>query len=234
MGPMNRQILTVLFSLHIVSVFAQVAPTFTERQLKDAAKALRQAEKANPGITVAEQQQVVKSVLPNITDYQLGQVTVLKENDDSPISEVLKHFGAGVSLKIDLGDHDRVKRASLDANKVVRVEEDDNAQIRFTLEAHATPWRLFGQNTKIGPFVALQMGGEDIIDAMGGGIMISVRRSDEDKLGSVNLGFGVVVDPNVQVLGDGIEANEVLPAGDSIRFKETVQVGALFLVSFGF
>ncbi|MGJ3626426.1 hypothetical protein AB5I41_04985 [Sphingomonas sp. MMS24-JH45] len=47
--------------------------------------------------------------------------------------------------------------------------------------------------------------------------------------------MGYVVDPDTQVLGDGIKENEPLPAGEKdVRFKETAQTGWLVIASFSF
>jgi hypothetical protein len=52
---------------------------------------------------------------------------------------------------------------------------------------------------------------------------------------SWNLGIGVVVDPNVKTIGDGVEPNAPLPRGETqVRFKEERQVGVLILASFTF
>jgi len=46
---------------------------------------------------------------------------------------------------------------------------------------------------------------------------------------SVNIVVGALLDIKQKVLGDGIRANHLLPAGESaLRFKETSQVGKDF------
>ncbi len=88
----------------------------------------------------------------------------------------------------------------------------------------------------MGPFVSLQPGTDEIIQSIGAGIMVGMKYNDEkDDIRSWNLGVGIAVDPNTKVLGDGIEQNKPLPAGESsVRLKETTQVGVLVLLSFGF
>jgi hypothetical protein len=52
---------------------------------------------------------------------------------------------------------------------------------------------------------------------------------------SFNLGIGLVLDPKVQVLGDGIEANKPLPSGETaIRFKKEERLSGAILASFTF
>jgi hypothetical protein len=129
------------------------------------------------------------------------------------------------------------------------VDDRDNASARFMLEAHYffTPSGkpLFGSNLlgatntnkKLewgwGPFVALQPGSDDIIDAIAAGLMIGFKRSDDPSDdASWNLGVGVVVDPNSQILGSGLVEDEPLPDGETeVRFREEEQVGILFLFS---
>jgi len=52
---------------------------------------------------------------------------------------------------------------------------------------------------------------------------------------SFNIGIGLMMDPSVKILGDGITENEPLPAGETtVRTKETSQWGVLFMVSYNF
>nr|GFD60909.1 hypothetical protein [Tanacetum cinerariifolium] len=75
---------------------------------------------------------------------------------------------------------------------------------------------------------------DDVIEAIGMGLMIGFRR-DETSTQSFNFGIGLVVDPNTRVLGDGILANRALPIGETeVRYKEELQKGILFLSSFSF
>ena len=53
--------------------------------------------------------------------------------------------------------------------------------------------------------------------------------------GSFNLGIGYFVEPNVRILGKGIEANKALPEGESeIRFRETDQGAVMVTLSYSF
>ncbi|MCP3933077.1 MAG: hypothetical protein GY705_28740 [Bacteroidetes bacterium] len=154
------------------------------------------------------------------------------------------NFGVGISLTYDLGSNDRVESASLDENNIVRVSEDKNAIARVVLESHyffepkndgrsflgLTPAGKWGH----GPFIALQPGTDEIIEAIGFGWMAGFLRSKEGS-DSWNLGLGYIIDPSVKILGDGVEENQALPDGETeIRFKETSQGGLFLLVSFSF
>ena len=60
-------------------------------------------------------------------------------------------------------------------------------------------------------------------------LMIGFRR-DRETSESFNIGIGVVIDPNVQTLGEGITANMPLPTGETaIRYTERMQTGLLIL-----
>lgn len=154
------------------------------------------------------------------------------------------NFGIGISLTHDTGSNDRVESAILDGNGIVRVSKDQNDIARVMLETHyffepdkggrsflgLTPAGTWGH----GPFVALQPGTDEIIEAIGIGWMFGFRRNPTGSE-SWNLGFGVVVDPSVRILGDGVRENRVLPANEEqIRFKETSQVGYFLLASFSY
>ena len=152
-------------------------------------------------------------------------------------------FGVGLSFTIDIGKRDRIGNASI-VNGLVRVGDENNDRARVMLESHYlfTPdidLGFFGDNSGaikkwgIGPFIALQPGTDEVIEAIGMGVMIGFRRAESGQ--SFNLGFGYAVDPNTQVLGDDIRANAPLPVGETeIRYKNVAQTLLLILSSFSF
>ena len=155
----------------------------------------------------------------------------LDEEEDSYEDFISNNFGIGLSATVDLGSHDRIKSAGV-VNGVVRVEEDDDVNLRVMLELHRFMYTSkkdgrFG----IGPFVGVQNGEDHAIEAFALGVMFGFRYPGETK--SLNIGFGGVVDPSVQILGDGLEADQPLPKGESeIRYKTTEQWGVICVTSF--
>ena len=148
-------------------------------------------------------------------------------------------FGVGISLTHDIGSHKRVGRASV-VNGIVRVNEEENDIARVMLESHYffTPNQNFLVPAKQwgwGPFVSLQPGTNEIIEAIGAGIMFGFKRNNSTSSSSWNVGFGFVIDPNVTILGDGLSENRPIPKGETtVRLKETSQIGLLLLSSFSF
>lgn len=153
-------------------------------------------------------------------------------------------FGGGISFTLDIGTSDRISDAAL-VDGIVRVNDENNGRARIMLESHYffTPWQDVGwldlKNKQAekqwgwGPFIALQPGTDDVIEAVGMGVMFGARRGAGDD--SFNLGFGFVVDPNTRILGEGLTVNKPLPAGETaIRYKEEMQTGFLILSSFSF
>ncbi|HEX8421550.1 MAG TPA: hypothetical protein VF638_16190 [Sphingomonas sp.] len=152
-------------------------------------------------------------------------------------------FGIGLSFSIDIGVRDRIAEASI-VDGLVRIDDENNDRARVMLESHYffTPGvgsadRSGGNVTLarwgVGPFVALQPGTDEVIEAIGMGVMVGFRRGDSDQ--SFNVGVGYVVDPNTRVLGDGIVKNQPLPGNEEeIRFKDVAQTGWLILTSFSF
>lgn len=155
------------------------------------------------------------------------------------------NFGVGISLTIDTGKNDRINKAEIVQSSpmvepIVRVTDVDNTIARVMLESHyffqpnARIWNVQPGNWGVGPFIALQPGTQEIIEAAAIGVMIGFKRPDESG-NSWNIGIGVVVDPNVQILGDGFVENQAPPNGEmQVRFKEKSQVGIVILASFGF
>lgn len=111
-------------------------------------------------------------------------------------------LGVGLSFTLDVGKLDRISRASV-VNGVVRTDDQDNGRARIMLESHYffTPctWNFLGLKnpceTKdgyrvadpklarwgLGPFIAIQPGSENIIDAIGMGIMVGARREQSGR-----------------------------------------------------
>jgi hypothetical protein len=156
-------------------------------------------------------------------------------------SNFLDHLGAGLSLTIDTGDHDRIDTATL-VNGIVRVQEDSNVRARFMGEIH---FALSCENGALivegkkrcdptersgGLFLAVQPGSDNIIEGVGLGWMLRLPDKLFDR--ALNIGLGVFVEENVQILGDGVVANQPLPAGETeIRFRNSDQTAVLFMVS---
>ena len=160
-------------------------------------------------------------------------------------------FGVALSLTADLGGKERIESAIVvdrmvsasDENGVVVVEDENQAIARIMLESHFffTPgidFPLWGSaickdTWGWGPFVGLQPGTDEIIEAIALGLMIGFKRPEPRLSESWNLGLGLVVDPNVNTLGDGIVANEPLPPEETnVRYKEESQLGIVLLTSF--
>lgn len=151
------------------------------------------------------------------------------------------NFGVGVSVTVDQGSRDRVSDASIDANGIVRVDKREDVRARVMLESHAFFKTRAGKNggpqRGWGPFIALQPGTDEIIEAIGIGIMFGFKRTKLDDAASFNIGIGYVVDPAVKVLGDEFVENmpaPLDPMGNMIpvRFEERDQGGILLLGSF--
>lgn len=149
-------------------------------------------------------------------------------------------LGVGLSLTHDVGKNDRVDSASI-VNGIVRVANERNDVTRIMLESHYffTPqskplFGVGGENWGHGPFVAIQPGSNDIVEAIAFGWMWGFKRPGSDR-SSWNIGIGAVVDPTAKVLGDGFVPNRAPPAGETeVRYKEKSQWGLLVISSFSF
>lgn len=139
-------------------------------------------------------------------------------------------FGVGLSFTLDTGENSRIKSAEL-VNGIVRVTDEENGIPRLVLELHNFYWDK--GNWGYGPFVAVQAGDEEIINAVAVGVMMGLKYGNKESNGrSFNVGVGIVADPNVQIFGDGILENQPLPAGETeIRFKEETQYGVMLMFS---
>jgi hypothetical protein len=167
-------------------------------------------------------------------------------------------FGTGLALTLDLGSNERIKKASLDSARRIRVEEDTNVTPRFIIETHklfltekgAKKFNRIPDDGKTrldevaekwtpdatGLFVCAEPGG-DTINSLGAGLMLAWASETDNQrkvVRSFNLSLGVLIDQNVQILGDGLKAGMVLPIGEEIRYRKTSQAGLVLMFSAGF
>jgi hypothetical protein len=152
------------------------------------------------------------------------------------------NWGMGIAVGFDLSGRDRVKSAKI-VNNIVRVEEENNVTPRIFLETHNFLNRKVmrgdrgdkpvGAHWGNGPFAALQSSSDEAIEAFSLGYMWGFRESP-DTDASLNFGVGILFDPSVQILGDGIDEGEELTTGDELRYKKESRVSLVLMTSFSF
>jgi hypothetical protein len=164
------------------------------------------------------------------------------ENQQAQKSFLGVNFGIGFGISSDIEGGERVDAAEV-VNGIVRITKEQSTVPRILLEAHYFVLQgdcvQTGQQKKecmrgSGPFIALQSSGEEVLDGFALGWMYGWRRKP-NQTNSFNLGAGFILDRNVQVLGDGMEANQPLPPGETeVRYKDESRWGALLFTSFSF
>ncbi len=149
------------------------------------------------------------------------------------------NFGIGLGVSADFHG-DVVQRVEV-INDTVRVTEKKTALPRVFLESHYFIVTPGVARVGIGPFVAIQAGGDEILNAIGAGVMVGWRRTRVVGEGnsarvddsSFNLGAGVLLDSKAQVLRSGVRENHPVPADSASNLiEETSQWG--FFVTFSF
>lgn len=231
----------------------------------------RQEELSSAGVQVPTTPNNLSAKKNDQTNKADGQKSTSTTTDDKSFKQPSYlsglGFGVGLSLTVDSGSTQRVNSAVVvGPERIVRVTESASTRARVMLETHyffkARRWDPFlgdsgGLNDRpcffslsarcgFGPFFAIEPGGDNVINAVGLGIMVGIqprwtianfsaeelkRRSSS----SFNIGIGWVIDPNTQTLGDGIFANQPLPPGEEmVRFQRQTQQGLLIISSFSF
>lgn len=153
-------------------------------------------------------------------------------------------LGVGIALTADAGrGKDRVESATV-INGIVRVEEERSSEARIVLESHyffksekAFPLgNVPASDWGHGPFMVVQPGEREIVNAIGFGWMLGFRRGDPlVPRESWNVGLGVLIDPNAKVLGDGLEKDKPLPAGETnVRYKTEAESSIVLIFSFSY
>ena len=119
-------------------------------------------------------------------------------------------------------------------NGVVRVDAKQNDSVRPWVEVHAwfAEWGGTLEKPKwgLGPFVAVAPG-SSFVDAVGMGVMLGRKyQTVANNNLSFNLSIGGALELNAKVLGDGISANQLLPAGETIARTKTTSLGSLLIM----
>jgi hypothetical protein len=157
---------------------------------------------------------------------------------------------AGLNLGIGLGaiywvQNDVGVAEAVVSNGIVRVTKTNKSWAGVILETHYFFTPTWGDINKcdpgksdcekfgFGPFIAVMPGTDNLIQSFGGGVMFALRRAKSSN--SFNLGLGAMMNPNQQVLGDGIVENQPLASGESgIRYKTVTAWGYILICSFSF
>ncbi len=183
-------------------------------------------------------------------DHTRQSTGVEQDNDANRDNNYFSNWGVGPAITYDVFNRPRVDNARVE-NGIIRGDEQANAGASLLLEMHfmrpverLTPFsRQFGSSfcgdgilCGAGPFIAVQAGSDEIIEALGAGWMWGFRREDQqDRLwgaGQFNFGVGLVVDPNATTLAPGFELNEPLPAGATdVIVEDDAQVGLIIVFS---
>jgi hypothetical protein len=142
-------------------------------------------------------------------------------------------LGIGLSATWDTVNRRRVEDASIDSNGIVRVNKASDVATRVMLESHYFFPR--GDRMGWGPFVAIEPGSGQIVNAFGAGLMFGFKKGDAND--SFNVGIGYSTDPKTKVLGDEFRENFAAPLGAEgkplpIRLVERDQGAFILLVSF--
>jgi hypothetical protein len=173
-------------------------------------------------------------------------------------------FGVGIAADFDLRGT-RVGDAEVVNNIVRVKDSTTNVNVGLVLEAHYFLLDFIGKEFMksavcstvycaneigFGPFVAIEAGNASTKGTVSGpitsyalGLMVGLHHPKFTTVNGVpvadrsswNFGIGLRIDPNTQVLGDGIVANQPLPAGETaVRFKKEPRSGIMLLSSFSF
>lgn len=162
------------------------------------------------------------------------------ENEEATQKRFLGlNWSLGIGASYDFSGEPRVQSAKLVAGKV-RVDEENRSLARLIYETHyffrypQDKTKESGVRSGHGPFFGIQSSDNKLLEAFATGYMFGWRH-DPEKSQSFNIGFGAVLDPSVQVLGDGLKDGQALPTGETeIRFKKEDRWGLLLVGSFSF
>jgi hypothetical protein len=220
----------IMATLGVASLHA--ANTTTTGQAS-ASKARTDSILKGLGMTNTEQRDAAASIVELLAAQEVNAKMEEKEIDDA--TNAFKGFGPGVGISVTWYSSDN--RPIHDAevvNGIVRVTDESAIAASIMFETHYFFTAGRDSTWGYGPYAGVLSSTENVIDAFGLGCMLGKRR-DPKGTGSFNIGAGVVINPKVQVLGDGITADKPLPSGETeIRFKTKSAWGVQLMAAFHF
>ena len=168
----------------------------------------------------------------------------------------LSHFGVGIGAEIKNGGPDRVSDATI-VNGKVTVVADQSTTAGAILETHALAFpviskfavassdgRIFVNDVQpcaaagtfpivaMGPFAALRVGENQIVQSFGAGWMFGFRMKESDQ--SLNVGLAYMFQPQVKTLASGFADGQAPPTGETtVRFRTRSGRAIALVLSFG-
>lgn len=176
-----------------------------------------------------------KNGLPNKMESQL---IVIRNNETRLKNNAEKSNGKSNFLGLSLGygfaavmyDHDIVHEASV-VNGVIVAESVKENEAKIVLEFHQIIWGKDKANKGFGPFAALMVAENDILNGIGVGLLYSIRNKVKNDSG-FSIGAGWMLENKVKQLADGFEVGEALPSGEpTVRFVEKDEIAPFIFIS---
>ncbi|PVX36798.1 hypothetical protein [Janthinobacterium sp. 78] len=148
-------------------------------------------------------------------------------------NEFWNDWGVGLSVSTKLGKKGRALDEAQLVNGIVRVTSERDVVPRLMLERH---WYLQDSDFAggmAGVFVGTSLlGDKKLLDSVSLGLIWGFKPRGGNKVRH-NIGVGIAVEPYSRTLGDGLEINAPLPAGEtSIRYKERNRMAAVVFYTF--
>ncbi|GJM44294.1 MAG: hypothetical protein DHS20C21_11360 [Gemmatimonadota bacterium] len=159
-----------------------------------------------------------------------SQAAETKATENAALA-AFRGLNLGAAFAVFFYDDDNISKAEV-IGGVVRVTRRESQDLKYLLEAHFFPKLFLDDRGGVGPFFAVAADDEDIVDAIGAGVMVGFRRSKSADA-SLNFGAGFFMDTNSRVLGGGLREGAALPNGETeIRYEEKGKTGFHLLFSF--
>jgi hypothetical protein len=244
----------VISSAMVASVFAVlvavlfVAPNGNAQTNGEKSVEVTNKDTATTAVEKAKEGKLNDAIITaaTITDPVLRKTT-MGDIGDQDATKFWSVWGVGLVVNFDTGHRKPIISASI-VNGIVRVEEEDDVKYGLGLEVHRFIWgtswgatarRPWSGAMALGPYVSALPGTNNVIDALGAGLVfgfIGGRSSEsESNKFSMNVAIGMYVDPGTRVLADGFEDGKAPPAGEtSVRYKTVTQYGVQGVLSFSY
>ena len=175
---------------------------------------------------------IVKLTFESAEESSNGEKVTSKSPSDNPIVRLIEEFKFGIGLSYAYLNTPQIASAQI-VNQRVRITESQPGFLSPVLEAHGWTHPPCKDKSGLGFFLSMHARGEKVIASAAAGIMFGLPR-DKDGGEGFNFGIGYAVHPSVQVLGEGLNANETLPMGEmQVRYSQKTLHGFMLIVSWG-
>lgn len=179
---------------------------------------------------------------PTLTKDPQSQLIILSNKQQTAVDNGKTNNGKAKFLGLEFGvgfaavmyNNEIVHEAS-EVDGVIVADAIKENEAKIVLEFHHLMWGKDTGDKGYGPFAALMVAENDILNGIGLGVLYSIRDKSSTTGTGFSFGAGFMLENDVRQLADGFEVGQPLPDGEpDVRFVEKDEIAPFIFISNNF